>query len=113
MILADENVPETILAAIEAAGISVVRMSSIAPGADDDDVLREAVARDLVVLTQDKGFGDLVVQHGASHTGIVLVRLRGLPLAEKAQRIVAVLVGEGVALRGVLTVVSNRGIRRR
>ena len=113
MILADENIPESILVALEAAGISVTRMSTLAPGALDETVLAEAVARNLIVLTQDKGFGDLIVQQGASHTGVVLVRLRALTLPEKAQRIVEVLSDEGDALHGVLTVISNRNVRRR
>jgi hypothetical protein len=49
VILADENIPESVLAALEAAGISVTGMSTLAPGALDDTVLAEAVARNLIV----------------------------------------------------------------
>ncbi len=113
MILADENLPESICSALEVAGFTVERVRTMSPGIDDHTVLATAVSRDLVVVTQDKDFGDLVHRDALEHRGVVLVRLRGLPFAERAARVVAVFEEHGEALRGAFTVIANKGVRVR
>ena len=71
MILADENLPASIIAALESAGFAVVQIADLDAGAGDDAVLRYAVQRGLIVVTQDKDFGDLVYQQGHRHAGVV------------------------------------------
>lgn len=114
MILADENLPESLVAALQAAGHDVVRMSDIDPGAPDEEVLAHAVRRSAIVVTQDKDFGELLVARGLAHSGVVLVRLRGMSFADKAARVVALFEERGEeALAEALTVISNRGARER
>lgn len=43
--------------------------------ATDDEVLRSAVALDAVLLTNDKGFGNVFQYPPASHRGIILMKI--------------------------------------
>jgi len=52
VILADENLPESIVAALEEAGFTVVHIADIDAGAEDEVVLQHAVARGLEVSTR-------------------------------------------------------------
>ena len=113
MILVDENVPSSMIAALREAGFSIELMEHVDAGAVDELVLGYAVERGLIVLTQDTDFGDLVYKNGLPHAGVVLVRLRGMDLAEKSRRVVEVFLDGGAALVGAFTVISNSGIRIR
>jgi len=113
VILADENLPASIIAALESAGFAVVQIADLDAGAGDDAVLRYAVQRGLIVVTQDKDFGDLVYQQGHRHAGVVLVRLRGMPFADKARRVIEVFEEHGERLHHVFVVVANSGVRIR
>ena len=113
MILADENLPESMVQALANAGFSVVRVSDVHPGADDATVLQYAFGHGLIVVTQDTDFGELVYREGRPHHGVVLVRLRGLSFVEKARRVVELFQDEGHDLRLRFTVISNAGVRLR
>lgn len=112
MILVDENVPASTVAALLDAGFDVVRVGDVLPGANDEAVLAYAVQSRRVVLTQGKDFGDLVHVRGLAQVGVVLVRLRGMPFAERARRVVA-LFEERSDLVGSFSVLSNGGVRVR
>ena len=74
--LANENIPEDAIAALDAAGHDVVSVRLGAPGASDEDVLAWAVREQRVLLTFDKDFGELARASGLPPTcGIVLFRL--------------------------------------
>lgn len=57
--LANENFPGSAVAALEAAGHNVVWVRTAAPGSDDLDVLAWAARELRILVTFDKGFGEL------------------------------------------------------
>jgi hypothetical protein len=57
--LADENFPQSAVAALRSLGHDVTWVRSDAPGTADRDVLRWAIGEDRVLLTFDKDFGEL------------------------------------------------------
>jgi predicted nuclease of predicted toxin-antitoxin system len=66
------------------AGHEVVYIAELDPGITDDQVLDLANREELLLLTADKDFGELVYRlHRQAH-GILLVRLIGLPADDKA-----------------------------
>src|SRR5262249_14425390 len=82
------------------------------PAMPDEEVLSGAVARDRVLITNDKDFGDLVFRQGLAALGVVLIRfdLSSAALVEQtAQRIVA-LAESG---RGAFTVLEPGATRVR
>ena len=73
----DENLPAAATALLRSAGHDV---SSVVDeglvGAPDDAVLSAAAREDRVLLTLDRGLGDLRANPPGSHPGIVVFRLR-------------------------------------
>ena len=57
------------------------------PGIDDKDVLNAANQQTAILITADKGFGELVFRQRLVSKGVVLVRLAGLSLAGKSETV--------------------------
>jgi predicted nuclease of predicted toxin-antitoxin system len=107
----DACVPEQLAEALRALGADVVTAAG-RPAMPDDEVLSGAVARDRVLITSDKDFGDLVFRDAKTAVGIVLIRFELVSdalVAESAQRIVAL----ANAGRGAFTVLDRNGERSR
>jgi predicted nuclease of predicted toxin-antitoxin system len=115
--LANENVPADAVRAAQSAGIDLLWVRDLNPGASDDVILSCAVAEDRVLVTFDKDFGQMVFDLGRTASpGIVLLRPRPRSPQFVAQFAVAVLsqpiVWEGhfcVAREGRLRVVPLPG----
>ena len=91
---ADASVKAGIVRALRVRGVDVQYGLEIEPGAPDDAVLAAARAADLVLLTEDTDFGELVFREKLPAVGVILIRLNVTNAAEidvLAQRIVAVL----------------------
>jgi predicted nuclease of predicted toxin-antitoxin system len=87
-LLADENLPLTVVQALRGAGHHVTWIRESNPGADDQTVLATALSEDALLLTQDKDFGELALRAGpADVCGILLIRMN-LPPAQLAEKVV-------------------------
>ena len=75
--------------------------------------LRQANARNAVLLTTDKDFGDLVFRQGLAHYGVVLLRLAGLANATKAEIVAEVCRDRTAELVRSFSVVSPGQVRIR
>ncbi len=78
--LADENCDQRLLEALRSAGHDVLSMRDLAAGSDDDEVLSHALGGTRVLLTEDKGFGELVHRQSLQSPGVILFRV---PLAAR------------------------------
>jgi predicted nuclease of predicted toxin-antitoxin system len=75
-ILADENIPAEVVAALRAHGHDVEWMLSEASGSTDDVVLARAQAGARVLITFDKDFGELAFRSRLpAGSGVVLFRV--------------------------------------
>ena len=77
---------------------------------DDREILAIAVARQRIVLTNDKDFGDLVFRDGLPHAGVILFRLGYAPIEVRVAWLRQVLT-EHEARMTQFFVVSPQGIR--
>lgn len=114
-ILADQNVEAPIVARLRQAGHDVLQLADVLPArARDDEVLAHATGEGLVLLTNDKDFGELAFLQRKAAAGVVLLRMPSLDSTRKAQRLEMALrkVGEHQIV-GAMVVVSERAIRRR
>ncbi len=87
----DACVPMQLAEALRALGADVISAAG-RPAMPDVEVLSGAVARDRVLITADKDFGDLVFRDGHSALGIVLLRFDLVSAAvtnDAARRILA------------------------
>jgi len=112
-ILANENIPGPVVAALRERGHDVVAVKESMRGALDRAILERARAEARLVVTFDKDFGELAVRFGlAPSTGVILLRLAGsTPDADNARAVAAITSREDWA--GHFAVVTDDRIRLR
>lgn len=64
-IIADENVHSVVVASLRTAGHEVEWIAETASGVGDRDILGRADIAELVLITYDRDFGDLIFNQGA------------------------------------------------
>ena len=111
--VADEDIDAPIVERLRTEGHRVWYVAEMAAGLTDEAVLAVAQEQQALLLTADKGFGELVFRQRQSTQGVLLIRLAGLSQNRKAE-IVASAIGQyGDELPGNFAVVSPGAIRVR
>lgn len=112
-LLADENFPAPVIAALRQRGHDVLAVAQRMPGAPDATVLAAAVDGQRLLLTLDRDYGDLIFHHShPAPTGVILFRLTGAGPQDDNLRMLEILdrVDEWV---GHFTTVTDTLIRSR
>ena len=73
--LADAHISHAIVTFVRNDGHDCTEAAYLPPRFSDFDVLALAVAEQRIVLTADKGFGELVFRDGLAVPGVVLIRM--------------------------------------
>lgn len=71
-ILADENVHPVVVVRLRAEGLVVEWIAETAPGLSDTQILARADIRELVLITYDRDFGDLIFNHNLTRPKAVI-----------------------------------------
>ena len=114
-IVADECVDDPIIDRLRADGYTVWSIGENIPSTPDLDVLREAIIRHSLLLTEDKDFGDLVMRdrHPAPY-GIVLYRLPvTMPSSIKAALVAQAFASNDATFPGMFSVIDETKTRIR
>ncbi len=111
--LADEGVDKPIVDALREAGHQVWYIAEMEPGLSDTEVLTIASQIDALLLTADKDFGTLIFQMQQFTKGVILLRLIGLPLEDKAPRVLWAIKNYGHKMPRAFTVITPQAIRIR
>ena len=112
-LLADENMPGSVVAELRARGHDVLSIKESMRGAGHAAVLARAQAEVRAVLTQDKDFGELAYRAGLpAGCGVILFRLTGDDPDADGRRMVAA-VETRSDWSGAFAVVTARRIRVR
>lgn len=74
--LLDENLSKKLALFLSQHGHAVLRIRKINPGINDYLVLELALAKDSILITADKDFGELVFKKKLAHCGVILLRLQ-------------------------------------
>lgn len=88
--------------ALRRAGYDVDYIAEMAPGAADPDVLERANRGSSVLITGDKGFGELAYRRRQQNSGVVLLRLSGLTQQRKVEIAVKVFADRAADFAGAL-----------
>ncbi len=112
-IIADESVDFEIIELLRSEDIEVVAVVELNPGISDDEVLTQAKELRLLLLTEDKDFGELVVRLRKPHHGVLLLRLSGLETELKALLTLNTLKGNFEKLENNFSVLDARRLRIR
>lgn len=112
-LVANENVSRTVIQELRNRGHDVLSIKESMRAADDASILSRAQAEHRIVLTHDKGFGELAFRYGLPATcGVILVRLSGTT-SEADNRRVLDAIDSPVDFRGHFSVVTDDRIRTR
>lgn len=109
----DECTGMSVVTYLQGEGHNVTVVADIMPEADDEEILECAVSEQRIVVTNDKGFGEMVFRSGRAHRGVVLLRLRNERAENKAWVMKAVLAQVGERLQNHYVVATETGIRVR
>jgi predicted nuclease of predicted toxin-antitoxin system len=112
-IVADESVAAAILERLRQDGLTVQAVRDFAPATTDKVILETADKANVLLLTEDKDFGEMVYRQNASHHGVVLIRLAGLSRALRAALVSEAIKLHAAEFLGAFTVVAPGGIRIR
>lgn len=111
--LLDECCPLVLAQRLRDTSHDAVHMLEIGAGTDDDAVLLQGSRESRLLVTEDKGFGDLVMRLGRPTAGIVLIRMDASLAEEKWRRLQALLSAHGGDLLGAYSVVEEHRFRVR
>jgi predicted nuclease of predicted toxin-antitoxin system len=112
-IVADQNISAVIIQALRQDGHAVVAIRETARGSADDQILALAHAEGALIVTDDRDFGQLVFRQVKPTSGVLYIRLHGIPSSDRAQLILEVLREHGNELAGKFAVLTRRGLRIR
>ncbi len=112
-IVADEGVDRAVVERLRSLGHAVLYIAEMTPGIPDGAVLDLANAEAALLLTSDKDFGEIVFRRRQVSSGVVLLRLAGLPSSHKADRVEEVFRRHGEKLAASFAVVSGAALRIR
>ena len=87
-LLANENIPKTVILELRKAGYDVTSIWELKPGISDEEVIRIAIEKSEIIVTFDKDFGRLALLN-PNIPGVILLRIPPLNptyIAEKKNR---------------------------
>lgn len=111
--LADENVEKPIVDWLRKEGHEVNYIAEEAPSITDKQVIKMAREGSMILLTNDKDFGELVYRQGKIPSGVLLIRARDQTSQHKIKLMDQVLDKAKEKLRDNFVVVNESGIRIR
>lgn len=111
--LADECLDGRVIAGLRSAGHDVLAVRDEWRGSGDAAVLAGAKRERRVLVTEDKGFGDLVVRRGLDAPGLVLVRYPQGDVWALLTRLLAVVAEHEERLHEMHVVVTPNRVRVR
>lgn len=82
-----------------------------ARGMDDDDIILKALEENLILITNDKDFGEKVYRDGRPHRGVILLRLEDERSPSKIHVLSRLLSTHPDRLPNTFVVVTEKQIR--
>jgi len=112
-ILADECIPLDLVNVLQEAGLDILTVSEIGlSDADDAKIFKTAVSRKRILLTFDRGFGDIFRFDISGSFGIVIILISQMTRKEIVNLPLAFFrLQKGKSLAGKLVIIGKRKIR--
>ena len=112
-LIADESVDFGIIRILRERGYAVISITENFSSIKDQKVLEIANEKAVLLLTEDKDFGDLVYRFQLPHKGILLMRLSNLPRQERIKLAADIIDKNFENLKNNFSVLTHKGIRIR
>ena len=114
-ILADESVDFPVIVRLRQDGYIIEEVGTLYMKLSDPGVLALAVRQHQLLLTADRDFGDMIMRDlsQAPREGVVLYRLKHIPIAQKVQTIAEAFARHEAQMADAFTVIEQQRIRHR
>lgn len=111
--LANENFPFPSIELLRKSGYDVLSVSEVCSGISDHKVIEKAVEEDLIILTLDKDYGEIIFRYIITHPpSVIFFRSKGEnPVA--IGKLLIELLEKKLEVRNKFTVIENNSIRQR
>lgn len=111
--LVDESSGQSIVSCLKALGYDVASVQEESPGIEDREVCEWANRDQRIIVTNDKGFGELVFRERIPNRGIILLRLWNESTVNRIRVISKLLAGYEDRIGDHFVVVSEASVRIR
>lgn len=109
-LLADENIPKKTVEALKQREIDITSVVDSSPGLSDRAVIELANNENRVIVTFDKGFGELIFRERLEVRGLILLRLAPTSPEHIAERI-AHIMAQKIPIENKIIVVREDSVR--
>lgn len=114
MFLANENFPRPSTIILRENGFSVKSIQEDSPSISDQEVIRIALEMDLIILTFDSDYGELIFRYSKDNPpAVVFFREKGASPEFAALSLMNLLSNTEITLAGAFTVIEDKNIRQR
>jgi predicted nuclease of predicted toxin-antitoxin system len=114
MFLANENFPRPSTIVLRKNGFIVKSIQEDCPGIKDPEVINIAIDRNLIILTFDSDYGELIFKHAKDNPpSVVFFREKGNQPEFAATSLISLLSNSNIVLLGAFTVIEPNNIRQR
>ncbi|MCH8317310.1 MAG: DUF5615 family PIN-like protein [Bacteroidetes bacterium] len=112
--LANENFPYPSIKILRDKGFEVISIGETLGGAKDTIVLEKAVKENLIILTFDRDYGELLFKYALEAPPVVVYfRLKDDLPEDAAKILIDRIENEALELTSYFTVIENKGTRQR
>ena len=112
--LANENFLYPSIKVLRENGLEIFSIGEESSGISDIEVLKRAVSEELIILTFDRDYGELLFKyHLEAPPAIVYFRNKGLDPKDAARFLLDILQKSEIEIQNMFTVISEDGIRQR
>lgn len=114
MFLANENFPRPGIILLRQQNIEVVSIQELMPGISDDLVLAKAIKENLIILTYDSDYGELIFKYAKKNPpSVIYFREKGNTADFAAQTLLKCLSEKRLTFANAFTVIEKDNIRQR
>ena len=114
MFLANENFPRPSTIILRENGFSVKSIQEDSPGISDDEVIKIALNSNLIILTFDRDYGELIFRYSKDNPpAVVFFREKGIVPEFAGSSLLTLLSNTEVSLVGAFTVIEANNVRQR
>jgi predicted nuclease of predicted toxin-antitoxin system len=114
MFLANENFPRPSTITLRENGFIVKSIQEDSPGITDPEVMKIALNLNLIILTFDSDYGELIFKYAKDNPpSVVFFREKGNRPEFAASSLISLLSNTSIELLGAFTVIEENNIRQR
>lgn len=114
MFLANENFPRPCPIILRENGFAVKSIQEDSPGISDQEVIKIALGLNLIILTFDRDYGEIIFRYSkVNPPAVVFFREKGNVPEFAGLSLLALLANHNITLSGAFTVIEINNIRQR